>query len=230
MRTNVLAQSLLYSLANNNQFPGGNMKKSFYGFTLTLVMAFGIASCGKDGGGSSGGSTTSLLTSGSISQSGAQVVQSFQSWAAQSPTYNQSNGSCGTYTLTRKTNTISSNQNCSQKSFLGIKFYVCSSSSNSNGSGTQSTSSVSVACSGAVNSGYSQLSAIISSGTIIDAVSGYSPYQGGTVYNLVIQRADSSVVTYVIDTYFPAAFQPVIQIENSTGAQTTLVETQRTGN
>ncbi|GEM_PF-4694038 len=41
------------------------MKRSMIGFAITLVMAFGISSCGKSGGGgSSNGIGTSLLTSG----------------------------------------------------------------------------------------------------------------------------------------------------------------------
>lgn len=186
------------------------MKKSFIGYAFTLIMAFGIASCGKSGGGGGGGTTgVSLITAGGVTQTTTQTVQDFNAWYNASESYSVNQG-CGKVKLTRVTSAAGSNNaNCSEKSFLGIKFYVCSSNyNNTNNNGTSADSNVYVNCSSTVRSSYANLSSIVGSGQIIEAYSTQS-MSGSKVYTLRIQVTGSSIVTHVIDTGFPAAFQPM---------------------
>ena len=187
------------------------MKRSTISFALTLVMAIGFAvSCGKDSkGGSGGGVGTSLITAGGVSQTTAQATQDFNTWYNGSESYTAGQG-CGNVKLTRVTSAAgSSNSNCSEKSFLGIKFYVCSSNYNStNNSGTSAESNVYVNCSSSVRSSYGNLSSLVGSGPIIEAYSSQS-MSGSKIYTLRFKVSETSVVTHVIDTGFPASFQPM---------------------
>ena len=200
------------------------MKKSFYGYALTLVMAFGIASCGKSGGGGGGGATTSLITSGNISQSATETVTAFNNWYAAAETIGYPG--CGNYSLTRTTQSVSSNgSNCSQNTLFGfINYTWCSNSSNSgSSSGTGTTSTVAVSCSSTSKSSSAALAAIAggSYGTLVHAAS-QNGTNGSPAYVLVFQASDGAITTHIVDTYYPAAFQP-LQTTSSSSSSTSFV-------
>lgn len=208
------------------------MKKSFIGYALTLVMAFGIASCGKSGGGGGGGITsTSLITSG-LPQSSTDVVNSFNSWYAStqegsgglSNTTPPYNGGNGRYELTRTAGTSSSGGgNCEQKPIkvfgVTVGYYsVCSNSVSSNTTGGTGVTSEVLIVANQAKSANATLASIANSGpgTLVDA------QFYNNAFNLAFRRADNSVVVYVIDTRYHSAFQPMQVIETSSGSTTTL--------
>lgn len=203
------------------------MKKSFIGYALTLVMAFGIASCGKSGGGGGGGITsTSLITSGTLDPNSQQYANYLNQWIQGTETITDPNG-CGAFNVTRSVSTVASgsnNSNCQQGTFLGFLPYTyCSSSSgSSSNTGTpQAPVLTNVNCSATVRSGYASIQNILASGTMVQI-----QLVSSTAFKVVVQTA-SGYVTHVIDTSLPAAFQPVSSYNNSTGVQTILTNIQR---
>jgi hypothetical protein len=195
------------------------MKKSFFGFALTLVMAFGIASCGKSGGGGGGGGIgTSLLTSG-LPQSSVDVVNSFNNWYAGAN--EGQNLQTGRYEITT-TSSVSNSSNCPRKEIkvFGVvigHYYACTSGGTTGGNGVASEIRI---VQGQAKSTNATLASIAASadGTLVDA------QFNGAAYSLVFRRADNSTVVRIIDIQYHSAFQPVQTIETSTGATSSVTD------
>lgn len=178
------------------------MKSTLFGL---LFVSFIIAGCGKDSGG--GGSSSTMLgtNSSNLSSTAVAAAQSFQSWyeSASEPSV-----TVGPYVLT-KTSSASSNSgsNCSLKTWGIFSYYSCSSSSSSSSSGSTSTTcGVTVYSSASSLKGHNPVLAGLYNGTLGTLINGT---QNGSNYNFTIQKPNGHVITYVINTQYPSAFQPV---------------------
>ena len=192
------------------------MKKSFIGYAFTLIMAFGIASCGKSGGGGGGGTGIETINTGgvSVSQNVATTLSNLNSWyvSTNEGSYGLSSGKI-TYDVYRTTSANSAgSQNCPGKEIkiFGVVVGCFQTSSTSWGQTPSGTPTTVTASSGVAKSSNAALASIVSkinSGLILDAV------QYGPVYTIVVREAAGSnnVRVYTIDTNYHSAFQPMME-------------------
>ena len=208
------------------------MKKSFIGYALTLVMAFGIASCGKSGGGGGGGATgiEAINTGGtSVSQSSAQALSNLDAWyrSTNEGGYNLSpySYSYDVYrTTSNNTSSGSSNSSCPGKEIKILGMVVGCLQTYSSSGGAQNltgTPTRVLLTSGMAKSSNAALASIvgqINSGLIVNAI------QYGTVYTIVTRKTVSSnyVNVYTIDTNYHSAFQPMM-VQDTEASSLTVV-------
>jgi len=190
------------------------MKKSFVKHLVVtscfLVLAAG---CGKDAGKSSSAAPvdpnsinplTGLPYSGlqpnqNLNTTGVQAITNLNAWYA-----SVSEGgipSIGQHIVTRSVTSYNTSSNC--KTYLGF-LNLCY--SGSTGGSTTSSSQIINVVSGQAKSSNPKLVEIFSSSTgIISQAS-----QSNTVYNVEFVKTDGSRVSYIIDTSYNSALNPVV--------------------
>lgn len=194
-------------------------------FCSSLLLAL-VAGCGKNekSGGSSGVFNPLISNLPANSQ---QAVSDFQAWY--NSTTEGSIPSLGNWTERRTVKTYSASNNCNNQniSVFGLSLgslNLCFNASAPASSQTQSRS-VSVV-SGSSKSGNTKLTQLInefSASTIISATESASQVGGNSkVFILNFQRSNGSQVTYIVDSGYHSAFNPVYIMDTNTRSDETV--------
>lgn len=209
------------------------MKSTFMRVLGTLALLATIASCGKDGGGSSGARPQPVyIPIGS--STGTSTLANFKTWYKS--TLNGSYPGPGLYDEERKTYTYNTAGNCSSQPVKIFGTTIGNIESCSHSGSPTSTNTVSTEK--AVLMGGSKASNTIlasinagTAGTLISATQtgglqiGYG-FTQGSLYILRFQATNGSVKEYWIDTGINSAFQPVKTIDVTAGSEEVLTKIQ----
>lgn len=209
------------------------MKNTFKLVLLASLVVFASA-CGKknESGSSSGG----RLYSSNIqySQASKQAIESFQDWyrsntegISQDPRLvQQGYPSVGMFGLDRRANAASTGTGCTQEvigEFLGIDLYRWNCDAADETSGTSSgVCSVMVSFNSNTQKPLNPTLKKIydgRAGTLIEAT------KNGNVYKLQFyNESNGQVISYIIDTYYHSAFQPMQVTNFGTGTMTNVAQ------
>lgn len=192
------------------------MKSLLNGLVCMSLLAF-AGGCGKDN--KSGGSNTNRYF-GNLSQMGLnstsqKALNNLTAWYN-----NRIEGTKLTGAVTKqkyKQSMTPVQQNCEEKEFLGIDFYLCSHSTSGTGSGVPVGSSQILNLSTGNNLLVNQksnpeLQSIFNNsiGSIVSAS------QNGNVFRIdFLRKSDNKLVSYIIDKGYHSQLNPVVKIEQS---------------
>lgn len=191
------------------------MKSLFNGLVCMSLLAFAVG-CGKDN--KSGSNNNRYF--GNLSQTGLNLtsqkaLNNLSAWYN-----NKVEGTKLTGAVTKqkfKQSMTPVEQNCEEKKFLGIPFYLCSHSSSGSGAGEPVGSSQVLNLSTGYNLIINQksnpeLQAIFNNsiGSIVSAT------QNGNVFRIdFLRKSDNKLVSYIIDKSYHSQLNPVVKIEQS---------------
>lgn len=198
------------------------MKRSLNILALVSVMALAGA-CGKNKSDSS--SSSSFKAIDGLSVTSAQALVNFDNWYRSAQ---EGSGSPGMYLVDRRQYTASYGNGCEVDDIeiFGVvigQWYNCN-NFNSTGGGT--SASCKVAVSYDYNSSLKALNPTLAAlrtgaaGVIVEAI------QSGSIFTIQVQKASGYVVSYVIDTSYHSAFQPVMVTDYEAGKVTKLMNIQ----
>jgi hypothetical protein len=189
-----------------------------------LLLSFG---CGKSGSGGGSSTAVSPLSNANLSATSQQAVANFQAW------YNTATDSAASRfdpsgvprpsVVTRNTKVYSASGNCSTKpvSIFGLSLGNINLCSSSTPSGTDTPSQITIDPNLAKSS--NSVLANIYNGSVgtLSSVT-----QQGTAYNFQFLRPSGTMITYIIDTNYPVAVQPMYSFDYANYNEVTVTNIQ----
>ncbi len=189
------------------------MKNTFKFVLLASLVVFAAACGKKDESSSSSGFRSSLSTGSNISTSSRQAVEQFNRWYA---SRFEPSVTPGVYRVAyTSASAQNSNSNCEERDlgFLGLKYWYCApSTSGSLTSGLDECRTTIIASDRSVKGENASLARIAAgqAGTLVNATfQGSSENYQNSVFTLQFQKSNAHIVTYIIDTRYHSAMQPV---------------------
>lgn len=186
---------------------------------LMLALAGVITACGKDnssgGGSSSNSSNVGIVGNPNLSQTSTQALNNFRTW------YNSSSEAStnpGVYELSYSNGNTGGGSSDNCRTYLSGFLQFCSGFYSS----TSTFSSIAPTCKVVVRTQTSSSTNLKSQNKILSDIAAgragtlVSAAQSGTVFQLQFQAQSGAVATYLIDTRYHSAFQPIAYATGST--------------